>query len=193
MSLSPRTAIAGAAISCWLTSAFLAPGLSLAQDRDGAYVERARMYREQGDPKAALIELKNALRKNPDVARTRRLRGETYLDLGDPRAAEQELRRALELGMVAGEVSVPLGEALLRQHRYEEVLDEIHLLQGASSDSRAAIQAVRAEARLGLDQVDAARREIDIGLALSPGSPRALLALARVLLARQDIGSALGR
>ena len=58
--------------------------------------ERAQSHVEQGDYRAALVELKNALKKQPDLHEARALLAEVALWLGDPSSAEAELNRLPE-------------------------------------------------------------------------------------------------
>lgn len=57
-------------------------------------VERAHEYVEKGDPRAAIVELMNALKKEPDSTPARMLLAETVLWLGDPGGAQRELDRS---------------------------------------------------------------------------------------------------
>ncbi|HEY0687098.1 MAG TPA: XrtA/PEP-CTERM system TPR-repeat protein PrsT [Steroidobacter sp.] len=55
--------------------------------------ERAQSYVEKGEYRSALVELKNALKKQPDLHEARALLAEVALWLGDPVSAEAELNR----------------------------------------------------------------------------------------------------
>ena len=57
-------------------------------------VADAQRYQEKGDNSAAIIQLKNALQKNPDDPETRYLLGTIYRKTGELQSAEKELRRA---------------------------------------------------------------------------------------------------
>jgi Tfp pilus assembly protein PilF len=58
------------------------------------YLARAEQYRNAGEIRASLIELKNALHKDPDNAIGRLLLAQAELDLGDGVSAGIELQRA---------------------------------------------------------------------------------------------------
>ena len=79
-----------------------------------ALVAEAQQYQQKGDLKAAIIQLKNVLQKNPDDAEARYLLGTIYYETGDPKSAEKELRRALSLGMSPDKVLPRLREDLAR-------------------------------------------------------------------------------
>lgn len=58
-----------------------------------AHVDRARSRVEQGEYRAAVIELKNALQKDPELQSARLMLAEVALWLGDATSAEAELKR----------------------------------------------------------------------------------------------------
>lgn len=76
-------------------------------------IASARGYLEQRDTKSAVIQLKNALQKNPDSATARLLLGRALLDSGDPRGALEELRKAQERGIPVDQVAPEMARALL--------------------------------------------------------------------------------
>ena len=64
-------------------------------------IRSARDYQARGDTQAAIIQLKNAVQKQPDNAEARLLLGQASLIVGDPTSAEKELRRASRNGAAA--------------------------------------------------------------------------------------------
>jgi len=86
-------------------------------------VPKAEQFLGAGKTKAALIELKNALKKNKDNAQARFLLGKLNLEQGDPAGAEKELRIARKLGIPDESVTPLLAEALLQQGKVDEVLE----------------------------------------------------------------------
>ena len=62
------------------------------------HTNRAQSHLDEGEHRAALIELKNALLKNPDNTQARLLMGQLHVTLGDGASAEKELLHASELG-----------------------------------------------------------------------------------------------
>lgn len=58
------------------------------------FVRRAENYRQEGNVAASIIELKNALQKDPRNARARFLLGQNYLVIRNFAGAEKELLRA---------------------------------------------------------------------------------------------------
>ena len=78
-----------------------------------SYLADAETYMQAGDVRAALIQLRNAVKQDPDDGEARLALGNAYLEAGDPRAAEAELAKAERLGIAPERISVPLAEALL--------------------------------------------------------------------------------
>ena len=84
----------------------------------------AKQYQQKGDNKAAVIQLKNALQKDPDNKEARYLLGAIYNQAGDPVSAEKELRKAVSLGVSAATALPDLAKALLVQGQFQKTLDE---------------------------------------------------------------------
>jgi putative PEP-CTERM system TPR-repeat lipoprotein len=141
-------------------------------------VADARRYRDQNNPKAAIIQLKNAVQQQPDNPAARLMLGQLYLDTGDMASAEKELRRARDLGVAPGTVLPALGRALLLQGQYQRVLDELPA-EAATPEALAA----RGHALLGLNRPEDARVQFQRALDARPGLAEATLGLAKVALA----------
>lgn len=141
----------------------------------------ARRYRDQGDTKAAIIQLKNVVQQQPDHAGARLMLGQIYVESGDMPSAEKELRRARELGAMPETVLPALGKALLLQGQYDRLLKEI-----PDDPGNGMVLALRGHALLGLDRTEDARTQFRRALQRQPELSEATLGLARVaLLANQ--------
>lgn len=151
-------------------------------------VADARQYHQKGDNKAAIIQLKNALEKDPNDAEARFLLGTIYYETGDPKSAENELRRALTLGMSPDKVLPDLGNALLAQGQFQKVLDETKPLSGEKESAE--ISALRGNAYLALGKGPEAKESFERALKNKPGFPDALIGLAKYSLLEKDIDSA---
>ncbi|GGZ04892.1 XrtA/PEP-CTERM system TPR-repeat protein PrsT [Pseudoduganella plicata] len=144
----------------------------------------ARRYRDKGDVKAAIIQLKNAVQQQPELADVRLMLGQMYLESGDMLSAEKELRRARDAGAPRADVLPALGKALLAQGQFEGTLT-------ATADATdAPALALRGQAMLGLGRVDDARAAFDDALRKQPGMTEATLGLARVALAADNAAQA---
>lgn len=151
-------------------------------------ISDARRYEEKGDHKAAIIQLKNALQKNPDDPEARYLLGAIYNKTGDLQSAEKELRKALSLGMSRARVMPDLGQTLLKLGQYKQVLDETEQL--SEGKSSAEISTLRGQASLGLDKGKDAKALFELALNDKPDFPDALIGLARYSLLEKDVETA---
>lgn len=123
------------------------------QDR----VDRGKQAFSDGDYRAAIIDAKHVLQKEPDNIDARLLLGRVSVVVGDGAAAEKELRKAVELGTDLAAVLVDLGSALLMQQKFDAVVAEILPEHAASNDDRLAALLIRGDAIFGLNQLVAAR------------------------------------
>ena len=162
----------------------LMAGCGLSNDPQ-SMIAKAQGYRTKNDYKAAMIELKNLLQKNPDHAEARYLLGVIYYDNHDYRLAEQELRRALQLSYERSKVMPVLGKAMLMTGDLQKVLDQIPLEAHASNAVQADILTLRARALIGLGRGDSAREVLETALTKQPEFPDALLELARLAVGDQ--------
>ncbi len=134
-------------------------------------------YRAEGKTTAAIIEFKNALQKDPNLAEARLALGETYLEYGEPDAALKELSRAQDLGIAADRVLPPLLETKIDLGRRQEVLGQLENLTVTPR-----YQAIRGEALLASGEFDRARADFDAAIKANPALPRAYLGLAQLAL-----------
>ena len=98
-------------------------GLLLAgcgQEQPAALVASAKDYLAKKDGRAAVIQLKSALQKEPDLAEARFLLGRTLLEGGDAVSGEVELRKALDLKYPKESALPPLVRALSSRARRSE-------------------------------------------------------------------------
>lgn len=153
-----------------------------------ALVAEAKQLQQKGDTKAAIIQLKNALQKNPDNAEARYLLGTIYNQTGDSKSAEKELRKALELGISPAKVLPGLGNSLLAQGQFQQVLDETK--QISAEKPSAEILSLRGNAYLALGKGQEAKASFEQALQNIPDFPAALIGLAGHALTEKNIDAA---
>lgn len=146
-----------------------------------ALMKQAQQYRQAGDLRAAVIELKNLLQQDARHRQARQLLGEVYLDQADAVSAEKEFRRAIELGASAIELAPLLGKSMLMQAHFEQLLDNVNVPLEVSR--RPAILVLRGNALMGLMQLREAAAAFEQALALDPQFAAALLGMARLAVA----------
>jgi putative PEP-CTERM system TPR-repeat lipoprotein len=154
----------------------------------GALISEAHAYQKKGESKAAIIQLKNALQKNPDNAEARSLLGNIYYETGDVGSAEKEIRKALALGADPADLLPTLGKVLLLERQYQKVLDEVKQPAGAAPDPR--YLSLQGHAYLGLGKVREAGKSFDLALKAKPDFADALIGAAKVALAGRDVDAA---
>lgn len=120
------------------------------------HIERAKGFEDKGNLKASIVELKNAVQKNPDGPQSRLLLGQVYIKAGLGELAEKELRKAQQLGIGIETIKISLGEAFLLQRKFKETLDEIQISESTSTQNRARILSLRGDAKLGLGEFNEA-------------------------------------
>ncbi len=85
----------------------------------------ARQRLAQGDVATAVIELKNALQKDPEHAEAHALLGQAYARLGDYAGSATEFQRAAKLGLDDDQVRLGLLRDKVRLGRSQEVIDAL--------------------------------------------------------------------
>ncbi len=155
----------------------------------GSYLEDGKSYIAKGDLASAVIQLKNAVRDNPDSGEARWLLGQTYTQIGDFPSAEKELRAAVRLGVDEALVVSDFALSYLRQGKFTEILAEI---QSGERDPliEASVLAYRGFAHLGLNKFDEAEVALAKALKLAPNIAITHLGMAVLHRSKQDLVSA---
>lgn len=175
------------AIALALTTSATLPGCNRAFNlTEQEHIQRAKDLEDNGKFKEGVIELKNAIQKNPNSAQARLLLGEAYLNLGEPEDAEKELNKARELGITAEVVVPKIGQALVLQFEFQRVLDEIEIIPGMSQGSQAKVLQLRGEALAGLGKLDEACALFEQSNKQDARYVPAYLGLAKCALARKQ-------
>jgi len=158
-------------------------------DSPDAMLASARDYLAKNDHAAATIQLKNALSKNPNSGEARFLLGRALLESGDAAAAEVELRKAIELKFPAEQVTPVLARALLAQGQIKK-LDELAKTTIASPEGLADLKTTIAQSLAMQGKIDAARTTFEEAVAAKGDHAPALLGLARLKVAGNDLPGA---
>ena len=169
-------------------AALLAAGAVLlagCQKPAGDLMAEARSYQQKGEKKAAQIQLKNLLEKEPNNAEARFLLASLALELGDVTSAEKEVRRALALKYRPDDSLALLSKVLLAQGKFQKVLDET-----AQVKDKPAFQILRGDALINLRKLQEAQTEYRAALQANPGNPEALTGLARFAALNHDLETA---
>lgn len=156
---------------------------------DHGYGKEAQALLAKGEPRAAAIELRNAIKQDPANAAAAFDLAKIDLSLGDPARAEREVRAAQAHGYDAGKALSLLLETYLAEGRYKDLLHDFPS-GNASAEIAARIAVGRGRAELGLQQLDRAADDIAAAHGLAPNDLGPLLAEVDLDLARHDLVSA---
>ena len=151
------------------------------------HIQRAKDFEDQGKLKGSIVELKNAIQKNPDSPQARLLLGQIYLKTGMGSGAEKEFRHAEKLGVNPETIKHLLGEALLLMGDYKRVLDEIEPGEQTSKANTARIYQIRAEALLNLGMTKDACNLFQQSLSISTENTPTYWGLAQCAVAEHDL------
>jgi len=152
------------------------------------HFDRALEYRDKGDMRSAVIELKNVLQIDPDHAQARWLLGRSYVALGDGASAEKELARARDLGFTSAEMDRVKVRAWLLQSRYEDALEAVDKVSASEFDATWLV--LRGQAQLGLQQIAEAKQAFEAAIKNDPTNNDARRGLARIGLMGGDTQAA---
>ncbi|WP_171013538.1 XrtA/PEP-CTERM system TPR-repeat protein PrsT [Chitinivorax sp. B] len=147
---------------------------------------KAKQDRDQGNTRAAIIELRNLLDKEPNHAEARYTLGMIYRQMNAPRAAEKEFRMALKAGYDKTAVIPLLAETLFKQGQFDKLLEETRSSDHGELVLTAPILAMRGHAYASLGNNDEAAASFDHALKRQPDHAEALLGKARLAAARRE-------
>lgn len=188
---------------CTLSTALLLALLlvACADDKEltaAAFLDRAKQLTAAGDTAAAVVELKNALQREPSLNEARWLLGLAYLESYDGALAESQFDRLRAASFAHADLETAYFRALLQQARYDDILS------GALGNNDPGVLVVLGEANLGKSDFATARREWKVrqayidtaqsrfekALAIDPEHYEAHLGLARIALWKKQFDAA---
>jgi putative PEP-CTERM system TPR-repeat lipoprotein len=144
------------------------------------YYEDAQALMKQGKVRDAIIQLKNAVKTDPNNLEARYALAVTYLQVNDAISAEKELRTVLNRGYDEAKVVAPLARAYLMQLKYDNVLkDAVPGERG--KDTEHDLRVYRGYALFGLKRYDEAEASFNEARQLKANDPRGLVGLGRLL------------
>ena len=150
------------------------------------YMSNARAALKKGDLKSAQIDLRNAVRSDPQNAEAHFLLGRVAIELGDPVAAEREATAAMARGYDPHQAAPLLAQALLTQNKNAELLEKLKP-EGKDGPLDAAILVARGYAQIALHLPEDAQKSFADAEAAAPNAVEPLLADARLSVARNDL------
>jgi cellulose synthase operon protein C len=156
------------------------------------YLATARDSMKKGDLKSAQIDLRNAIRTDPQNAEAHFWLARVSLELGDPVAAEREAVAARDRGFDSHQTIPVLAQALLTQNKFQDLLNTLKP-DGKDPQLDAAILVSRGYALIGLHQNEDAQHAFAEAERAAPNAVEPLLADSRLSASKGDIDGALGK
>ena len=150
----------------------------------------ARGYLAQHDTRAAVIQLRNALQKEPRLVEARLLLAQALLDDGRVAPAAVEVRKAMEFGGPQEQLVPLAARVLLAEGRAQLLLERFGSTALAQPAAQATLQTQLALAHLWLDDRPRGEAALRAALATEPALVEARLLQARVLAADKDLAGA---
>ncbi|OQX20007.1 MAG: hypothetical protein BWK76_02790 [Desulfobulbaceae bacterium A2] len=175
-----------------LCLAALLPACSRDKGKPGdsaAFVQKAKEYIQAGNDKAAIIELRNAVSRDPKNSEARYQLGLLYLRSGEPQNAFQELQRAASLDPSNIDAKIKTAEFNLLGKNKEEsrrLLAEVLAQEPANVDGLALL----ANLELLDKNATKALQAVDQALAAAPEQDRLHSIRGRVLTALNRVDEA---
>lgn len=153
------------------------------------YVKAAQDALAKGDLKTAEIELRNAVRDDPQNAALRFNLAEVEFRLADPQAAERDARAAETRGFDPHKTQALIGEAMLSEGRGKDLLAQMHP-GGKDPQLDAEIDMLRGQAQLQLGNRAGAKASYAEAERVYPAAASAWVADARLALSEGDMAAA---
>ncbi len=151
----------------------------------GQPMANAQAMLAKGDVRGAQIELRNAVKADPNNGEAHFRLGELQLKSGDPIAAEKELLLARQTGFDPGAVTPLLGQAILAQRRFADVLTTVPAEAG-TPEMTARFLVLRSVAQIGVQDIPAAQASLAAAERAAPQDLETKLASARLFLGLRD-------
>ncbi len=155
---------------------------------DNPYITSAKAHFEAGRHRDASIELKNALRQDPENATGRYLLGRIFLDQGDLTGALKELGRAHKLSP-NDDTAIWLAEARMQKGNAKGALELIDG-EGSTIDATVHRLTISAAAFTQLNKFDEAEAAYRKTLEIDPRRVEGHFGLAQVFASRKDYRAA---
>jgi len=159
-------------------------------DKSRTFFEAAKARYDAGELRAAQIELKNALKADPENVNARLLLADVYIRSRSGIAAQTEIEAARTAGADVDSTRVPMAAAYVYQRLWDKALSELDLAKIEDADQIEA-RRLRITALFGTNQVDEARQEAAEAVKLYPDAPSLSVEMARIDLRSREVDAAL--
>lgn len=156
-----------------------------------SFLVAAKKELESNNNAAAVVQLKNALQKNPQMAEARYILGKVLFELGDLNGAEIELKKASDLGYSDNEVVPFQVKVLLKQAEFDQVLRRFSDVNLSDLKARAELQSLLASAHAAKGDFKAASAAVKVALDSDPSNVLAQLTNIRLIASTEGFDVAI--
>ena len=153
------------------------------------YVAEAEKLAAKGQLRSAEIQLKNAIRSDPNDMQAHYRLAIVELQLGDAAAAEHEAQAARAGGYDPDRTVPLLAQTYLAQQKYKQLLNAFPEEQGGVAE-RSGVLVARGYAQLALGSPEDARNSFKAAEALTPDGSQPFLAEAKLLASEHQLDAA---
>ncbi len=174
-SVAGRATVAAIAVTAALCAGGFPPATSAQQSgRAAKFFEDALVRYERKEALGAIIQLRNALKEDPNFLPALVLLGKAQLGTGESIAAEESFAKALKLGIDRSEVAIPMAQAMLDQGKFAAVLERFPP-ESAPPALRADLLVLRGQAYRGQGDLKSAAASFEAARAVDPRSIPAIV------------------
>jgi putative PEP-CTERM system TPR-repeat lipoprotein len=152
-------------------------GLTACAPKGEALYNRAEKSLGAGEVNAAVIDLKNLVKDEPQNGKARALLAEALLKAGDVNAAAIEIQKAKDTGASKADLLVPECALFAAKGEFDKVRAGCSPDQ-AQGDDKVALQIAQGQALVGLERAAEAKAPFQAALAAEPDNLEALVGLA---------------
>ncbi|MGB5101794.1 MAG: tetratricopeptide repeat protein, partial [Steroidobacteraceae bacterium] len=167
----------------------LASGLAACAPKGEELYARAEKSLDSGEVRAAIIDLKNLVKDEPENGKARALLAAALVQNGEMSAAGIEIQKARELGVASDVLLVPECRVMVARSEFDAVLGKCSP-QAAQGNAKIELQVATGRALMGLGRAADAKSTFEDALAARPGSLDALLGLAGAVYAIDGLPAA---
>lgn len=162
------------------------------QQETSGILDRAESYLSQGQYRAATIEVKNAVQKDPGNTEARIIMARIGLKVGQPKSAIEQLK---QIPTPSAESNLLLAEAYIKSKKYYSAEEVLNNEASALKDFNAfKFHILSAENSLGLNRLKESESHLKTASSLVANSPenqtQASLIYSRYYVAKNDIENA---
>ncbi|MFT4714719.1 MAG: putative PEP-CTERM system TPR-repeat lipoprotein [Candidatus Azotimanducaceae bacterium] len=158
-------------------------------ETSGAYYDDALLQLENGENRAAVIQLTNAIKSDTRNLSAYLLLAETLMDMRQYESAEFNYREALKYGADPNIVTLQLGEALIAGEQYEKLLVDLSI-SNLPSELKPRARVMRGRAYIGMRDYEKAKEELNDATTAGETPVTAHIEMARLGVFENDIDSA---